>query len=353
MSKYATRDPDSDLLDIIGKAKASAEKAGTYERAVSHLGGPSPESGRVQQKRPGRQPDATAPAEPALARAPETPQGQKRRPGGPLPGGEVRELRPGVTRPLHFDDAGGLVQWFPPESLHEEPVLEGVLAEQLRTLVSELAAADKFVAAGIDAPTRLLFTGEPGTGKTISARWLAAKLGMPLAFVKATQLVGGYLGSTERNLGRIFDVVEKEMGILFLDEVDGFAVKRAGFDAKDGSAQSYVAALTCLLQLIDQVAPERPILMATNCPERLDTALLSRLTTKVDFPLPNRAARLRMIGQWLAKVQATAGEIEDLLERSEGKGGRELRAMAMAIGRKIVMGPARFGGLFPEEKLHA
>jgi len=358
VSRYATQNPDADdLMAIIGKAKESAEKAGFVERANARdARGPSPEPGRVQPRREEQPPTSS---ERPIARAPSPPapvtppRGQKRVPGGPIPGGEVREIRPGVTRPLHLDDANGLVRWYPPESLNEEPIFDGAIGEQIDTLRKELAVADRFVAAGIDAPTRVLFTGDPGTGKTLCARWLGAKLGMPVAVVKIANLMGTkYMGETSAGLGKVFKVAEDEMGLLFIDEIDGVAFKREGA-GNQGADNERKTILTTLLQLIEAIAPERPIIAATNVPKNLDPALLSRMTTQIEFSLPTPAARLRMVERWLAGLPpthpATTAEKEDLVAKSEGKGGRELRGMTMALGRKILMGPARFGGLFPEE----
>ncbi|HUB32570.1 MAG TPA: ATP-binding protein, partial [Bryobacteraceae bacterium] len=53
--------------------------------------------------------------------------------------------------------------------------------------------------AGISA----LFAGPPGTGKTMAAEVLAARLGLPMFRVDLSQVVNKYIGETEKNLRRL------------------------------------------------------------------------------------------------------------------------------------------------------
>ncbi len=46
----------------------------------------------------------------------------------------------------------------------------------------------------------VLFAGPPGTGKTMAAEVLAAKLGLPMYRIDLSQVVNKYIGETEKNL---------------------------------------------------------------------------------------------------------------------------------------------------------
>jgi len=54
----------------------------------------------------------------------------------------------------------------------------------------------------------VLFSGPPGTGKTMAAEALAQALGLPMYRIDLSQVVNKYIGETEKSLKRIFDAAE-------------------------------------------------------------------------------------------------------------------------------------------------
>lgn len=108
---------------------------------------------------------------------------------------------------------------------HYDP--KGVsLSGSVDTLVSKLARADNMLrngelALGAGACT-MLFYGPPGTGKTALARYLADRLDRECKVVRASDLLGPYLGETEQNIAKAFREAEKEEAVLVIDEADSF-----------------------------------------------------------------------------------------------------------------------------------
>ena len=76
--------------------------------------------------------------------------------------------------------------------------------------------------AGIKA----MFTGDPGTGKTLAAEVIANTLAVPLLRVNIAQTVSKWIGETSKNLDEAFDEAEVSHAVLFIDEADALCGKR-------------------------------------------------------------------------------------------------------------------------------
>lgn len=236
---------------------------------------------------------------------------------------------------------GNLMEWLPPCELNEL-VLDDATGTNLDRLLKELRSAPAFLSAGVDAPTRVLFSGPSGTGKTLAARWIGASLGLPVAMVRLDQVVASHLGETSANIAKAFAGASAVASILFLDEIDGMTSDRATEDATGGDRE-LGRATTALLQQLDLLEPDRVVIAATNHPGKLDAALRRRFASEVSFGLPDAAARRTMVERWLAKVDATSTALDALTALSEGLAGARVRALAMASARLAIMAGERLG----------
>jgi ATPase family associated with various cellular activities (AAA) len=137
---------------------------------------------------------------------------------------------------------------------------------------------------------KVLFAGESGTGKTMSAQILASDLGLELFRVDLATVVSKYIGETEKNLDRIFAAAQGSNAILLFDEADALFGKRSDVsDAHDRYANIEVA---YLLQKMESY--EGAVVLATNLRNNLDDAFLRRLDVVVDFPFPEADDRERI-----------------------------------------------------------
>jgi hypothetical protein len=73
---------------------------------------------------------------------------------------------------------------------------------------------------------RSLFYGPPGTGKTLTASLLGKQTGLDVYRVDLSMVVSKWVGETEKNLKRIFDLAQNKNWILFFDEADSLFGKR-------------------------------------------------------------------------------------------------------------------------------
>jgi len=184
--------------------------------------------------------------------------------------------------------------------------------------------------AGISA----LFAGPPGTGKTMAAEVLAAKLGLPMFRVDLSQVVNKYIGETEKNLRRLFDSMEESDALLFFDEADALFGQRTQVrSAHDRWANLEVSYLLQRMESFRGVA-----ILATNRRKDLDEAFLRRLRFAIEFPLPEAPERKRI---WKAAipeaVDASALDIEFLARQFAIAGGHirsiVLHACLQSAGR--------------------
>jgi len=87
----------------------------------------------------------------------------------------------------------------------------------------------------------LLFEGLPGTGKTMTAKAMAAEAGVPFLFVSATSFQSMYYGATAKKIRAYFAALRKaaraEGGAIgFIEEIDAIATRRGGVLADGGSS---------------------------------------------------------------------------------------------------------------------
>lgn len=230
----------------------------------------------------------------------------------------------------------GHLHVFEPDESCAELEQSGAHGAAVESLLEELRCVERFVEAGVDAPTRIMFDGPPGTGKTLTARWLGWRLRVRVVLTDISSTVASHLGETSKNLAEFFRAAASAKAILFLDEVDALCVRRDR--VADGSAGAELArATSTLLQQLDWLPTENIVIAATNFADLVDPALARRLPTRITFALPDRAARLRMVQRWLARAPVPAEVLERLADESEGRSGSDLRAAAMACARRAIM----------------
>ncbi len=135
-----------------------------------------------------------------------------------------------------------------------------------------------------------LFYGPPGTGKTLSACLLGKHCGCDVYVVDLSMVVSKYIGETEKNLGRVFDMAENRRWILFFDEADALFGKRTQVDsAHDRYANQEVSFLLQRIEAFSGV-----VILASNLKSNIDDAFLRRFHSVVYFPMPKPAERRRI-----------------------------------------------------------
>ena len=73
---------------------------------------------------------------------------------------------------------------------------------------------------------RMLFYGFSGTGKTELARYMSQKLGKDILLKRASDILGMFVGESEKNIRQAFEEAERTNSILLFDEADSFFADR-------------------------------------------------------------------------------------------------------------------------------
>ena len=137
---------------------------------------------------------------------------------------------------------------------------------------------------------KVLFTGEPGTGKTLAAEVIASRLGLSLVKTDLSRLVSKWVGETEKNLETAFREAEASNAVLFFDEADALFGKRGHVEhGTDRWANLEVGFLLQRLEAFDGL-----VILASNLRENIDPAFTRRFGIVVHFPRPGRADRRRL-----------------------------------------------------------
>ena len=201
----------------------------------------------------------------------------------PTKANPMRRIDPG-SLPVDGDSRIPLIRLLETPVLETEPTYSDRTWTALQQVVRERQEAVRLAQAGVDATRSVLFTGPPGVGKTLAAKWIARELGRTLAVLDLSAVMSSFLGRTGSNLRAVLDFARDHECILLLDELDAVA-KRRDDSGEIGELKRLV---TVLLQEIDQWPPSGLLLAATNHADLLDPAVWRRFEIVVEFPLPEQ-----------------------------------------------------------------
>jgi cell division protease FtsH len=186
--------------------------------------------------------------------------------------------------------------------------LEDVKAEvmQLKAMYED---AEHYRSYGIEKPFNVLFSGPAGVGKTRLAGALARELGLPLLHASGSNLESGFVGGGSRALKSIHRMAKKhKRAVVFLDEAQVLLVKRGQHTSQSKYADETT---NTLLSLLDGVSrnEDRGIIwiVASNFDDQsleMDDAVMRRFPLKVNFRLPNREERERILRHYLDRRAA-------------------------------------------------
>jgi len=171
------------------------------------------------------------------------------------------------------------------------PIFTSEVFEPVNQFLRERCNSERLFREGFLPPSSLLLTGEPGTGKTMLARWLASVLELPLLVQDLAVSISSYLGKTGFNLRRTLDYARGRPCVLLLDEFDAIA-KRRNDDSELGELKRIV---NVILKELEDWPSRSVIVAATNHPALLDKAIARRFHVIIDLPLPGHSERYKIL----------------------------------------------------------
>ncbi len=130
--------------------------------------------------------------------------------------------------------------------------------------------------------SKVLFWGEPGTGKTESAYQIARLMNRDLLIARMEDLIDSHLGQTSKNIILMFDEIRHLYSnnvVILFDELDSLVMNRVC----NNDLREMGRVTSTFLKELDDVSDRILIIATTNMVDSFDKALLRRFDAKVSF----------------------------------------------------------------------
>ncbi len=234
----------------------------------------------------------------------------------------VRVAEDDILTRTSYEDIGGL----------------GGQIRRIREMVElPMKHPELFQKLGIDPPKGVLLHGPPGCGKTLIAKAVANESTSHFVVINGPEIMSKFYGESEHRLRQIFkDASSKAPSIIFIDELDAIASKRAEVT---GEVERRVVAQ--LLALMDGMVSRGEVIVigATNRPNAIDPALRrpGRFDREIEISVPDRDGRREILlihsrGMPLAKDV----NLDLIAEKTHGYVGADLQALCRESAMKAL-----------------
>ena len=172
--------------------------------------------------------------------------------------------------------------------------------------------ADEMSARRIPYRNTTLLYGESGTGKTELGRYIAFKLGLPFFYVSFVSMIDSYMGSTAKNIHKVFEFCNSIPCVLMLDEFDCVATQRRSGGSKgvDGELERTTISI---MQELDRLPNHVTLIAATNRLDMVDDALMRRFSIKHEIKNMTTVELNKLIEQYLKATDTQKYVSEDTL----------------------------------------
>lgn len=181
-----------------------------------------------------------------------------------------------------------------------------------------------------------LFYGPPGTGKTLTAALIGKSTGHDVYKIDLSMMVSKFIGETEKNLSKVFDLADSKQWILFFDEADALFGKRTEVSSShDRFANQEVA---YLLQRIED--HNGIVILASNLKDNIDQAFTRRFQSVIHFAMPGPEERFALWKQAFADDVPLdpAADLRQIAEKYEIAGGVIMNVIRYATLKAIKKG---------------
>ena len=107
--------------------------------------------------------------------------------------------------PLDADSRLQIVEVIPSDTERHKVILAESVGSQIKDFIQMVIHRGDLELAGVNIKKTLLLYGRPGCGKTSIAHYISEQTGLPLVVARLDGIVSSLLGSTAKNIRKIFD----------------------------------------------------------------------------------------------------------------------------------------------------
>ena len=211
-------------------------------------------------------------------------------------------------------EAAKLLEEIHDSSRISDLVLSPSLNERLHRILDEQHNFTRIKEFGLRPRNKLLFTGPPGCGKSMTASAIANELHLPLFVVRLDELITRYLGESLSKLRTIFEAIAATRAVYLFDEFDSIGYSRDS--SNDVGEMRRI--LNSFLTSIERLKSNSLVIAATNHGDRLDKALYRRFDDLIEFGLPTKTEAWNTIERRLDGIPTFKLSKDEILPVTEG-----------------------------------
>ena len=169
------------------------------------------------------------------------------------------------------------------DSTISDLVVSDDIESKIKRVINEYHKKDLLRKNGLMNRSRILLTGDPGTGKTMTASVIANELYLQLYVIQLDRLITKYMGETSVKLRQVFDQIKEVRGVYLFDEFDAIGSDRS----LDNDVGEMRRILNSFLQNLEDDESYSIIIAAPNNPSLLDRALFRRFDDILEYKKPD------------------------------------------------------------------
>ena len=104
----------------------------------------------------------------------------------------------------------GLILKVEPFERLSDLIVSDVIEERIERIINEYIQVEKLRRHNLENRRKILLSGPPGTGKTMTASIIANELELPLYVILMDKMVIKFMGETSAKLRQVFDAIEEK-----------------------------------------------------------------------------------------------------------------------------------------------
>ena len=247
---------------------------------------------------------------------------------------EGDDLTKNATIPVDKETATPILEIIFQDDLEQDiPMFNDSIQSAIDAIINEWRNYDKLVQLNASPSRSCLIYGDPGTGKTMLAKWIAKSVGLPVVLAKLDGIISSFLGTSSRNIANLFRFANKYKCILLLDEFDALAKLRD--DPQEiGEVKRIV---NTLLQNLDARSEKGFTIGITNHEKLLDPAVWRRFDVQIYLPHPTPEVRERMLAKFITPLEYSKQELKFINWCMDDATGADLRKLCDWLKRSYIL----------------